>query len=63
MQDLLEDVGLKNQVGMLVACKDFKDESYEEGIYYTLGKLNEKHKRLEQTTNEQLAAQKKKRDQ
>ena len=63
MQDLLEDVGLKNQVGTLVACKDFKDESYEEGIDYTLGKLNEKHKRLEQTTNEQLAAQKKRRDQ
>jgi hypothetical protein len=59
MQALLDEVGLKEQVGNLVADNDFKDENYEEGIDFILGKLTEKHKRLEQMNTEKQIMQKK----
>lgn len=50
---------MKEQVGTLVADNDFKDENYEEGVDYILGKLTEKHKRLEQMNKEKQIMQKK----
>lgn len=59
MQALLDEVGLKEQVGTLVADNDFKDENYEEGIDFILGKLTAKHERLEQMNTEKQIMQKK----
>ena len=50
---------MKEQVGTLVADNDFKDENYEEGVEYILGKLTAKHKRLEQMNSEKQIMQKK----
>ena len=47
IQELLEEVGLSSKVGTLVADRNFKDEKYEEGIEYTLGKLRDKHARVQ----------------
>jgi len=47
MQELLEEVGLSDQVGQLVADSDFKEEGHEEGIHHTLERLYKIHEQVE----------------
>ena len=44
---MLEEVGLKEEVGNLLSEKEFKDEAYEEGIDHTLTKLKALHVKIE----------------
>lgn len=62
IQELLEEVGLSSKVGTLVADRDFKDEKYEEGIDYTLGKLRERHARMEILKTKKELEKKKQRE-